>query len=276
MLIGARTHDFGNQEELSFGEKLALIKRCGYETIQLAPAKALPEIKDIHSVSPRHIEAIRADLEKAALPVSVLGCYIEPSLSNRQARLRNVETFCQYLRYAKALGTQIVGTETTHFPMPDNQQREAAYRNLKDSVKRMAEVAEKEDVYIGLEPVAEHTMNDPEITRRLLDEVQSQKVRVILDPANLILAEQVDRQEEIIQQAQAFLGEQVVALHVKNFVVKDGEKQMVPLQEGVIDFTTIGAWVKDQKLDLPLLRENSLRASDQADIALMKRLFTET
>ncbi|MFV0361699.1 MAG: sugar phosphate isomerase/epimerase family protein [Suipraeoptans sp.] len=276
MLIGARTHDFGIGEALKFEEKLELIKNIGYETIQLAPAKALDEIPDIHSIEEKHIDSIKKILYKVGLPVSVLGCYIEPSINDKDLRLRNVDTFCKNIKYAKILGAKIVGTETTHFPMSDLDNREKAYENLKDSVQRMAEVAEKEDIFIGVEPVAEHTINNSEIMRRLIDEVDSEKLKVILDPANLILPNKINKQRKIFKEAIDQLGDYVVAVHAKNFVIVNGKKQMVSLEEGVIDFADIGNWVKENKSHISILRENSSRVTDKKDIALMKELFIES
>lgn len=275
MKIGARAHDFGIGENLTFEQVIALIKACGYSTIQLAPAKAIAEIADIHSIKMKHIETINKILQNNCMDVSVLGCYIEPSINNREERLRNVATFQQNIRYAKYLGVNVVGTETTHFPMFNEDNRERAYENLKDSVKRMAETAEKEGVFIGVEPVAEHTMNTPEITRRLIDEVGSNKVKVIFDPSNLIAPEAVAEQHEIFKNTYELLGDYIVAVHVKDFVIADGQKKMVPLGSGVVEFPEIFKWLKVHQPDLPLLRENSQRDSDAADIAYIKKNWDE-
>lgn len=271
MRIGARAHDFGVGENLLFRQIVHRIKACGYSTIQLAPAKAIAEITDVHSIEMKHIEIIREILEQGKLDVSVLGCYIEPSINDLKQRLQNVATFQQNIRYAKYLGTDVVGTETTHFPMPDEADREKAFENLKDSVKRMADTAEEEGVLIGVEAVAEHTMNTPTMTRRLIDEVGSDKVKVIFDPSNLILPEMVERQHEVFKEVYELLGEDIVAVHVKNFIVADGAKKMVPLEQGLIDFPEVFKWLKTNRPHLPLLRENSQRDSDEADIAYIKR-----
>lgn len=275
MIIGARAHDFGNEENMSFPQKVDLIKQCGYESIQLAPAKMLNEIPDIHRMTMEHIEKIHDVLCRKSLPVSILGCYIDPALVDDEQRLKNVETFKQNIIFAKKLGTPIVGTETTRFPMPDENDREKAYARLLDSVKRMTETAEKEGIYIGVEPVAEHTMNNPEMTRRLIDDVGSDKVKVIFDAGNLLLPETVERQDDIFDSMYKLLGDRIEIIHLKTFIIKDGEKVGVPLDEGVIDFGKIFKWLNANKPNIPLLREESTRATDVGDIRYIKSLIKQ-
>jgi len=271
MIIGARAHDFGT-ETMKLAEKARLIKECGYESIQLAPAKLLEEIPDIHSITMQNIEKIHEILVEAKLPVSILGCYIEPSVADKEERLRNVETFKQNLIFAKHLDTKIVGTETTRFPSDGETDREKVFMRLVDSVKRMAETAEKEGIYIGVEPVAEHTMNTPEMTRRLIDEVGSDKVKVIFDPGNLLLPETIDKQNEIFKSVYELLGNEIEIVHLKNFIIENGQKKSVELEKGMMDFAKIFTWLNANKPNIPVLREESTRGMDAADLAYIRQL----
>lgn len=275
MIIGARAHDFGMNENMTFVQRAHLIKACGYESIQLAPAKMLEEIPDVHSITMQNIETIQEVLVDAKLPVSILGCYIEPSVEDKEERLRNVETFKQNLVFAKHLDTPIVGTETTNFSMFAEADREKAFARLVDSVKRMAETAEKEGVYIGVEPVAEHTMNTPEMTRRLIDEVGSDKVKVIFDASNLLLPETVSKQDEIFKSVYELLGSEIEIIHLKNFVIEEGRKKSVELEKGVVDFKKIFAWLNIYKPNIPALREESTREMDVADLNYIKQLCAQ-
>lgn len=270
MIIGARAHDFGVDTNMTLLQKAKLIKECGYESIQLAPAKMLDEIPDIHSITMQNIENIHEILEEAHLPVSILGCYIEPALEDKEQRLRQVETFQKNIIFAKHLKTPIVGTETTNCPLLDERYREEAFIRLVDSVKRMAETAEKEDVYIGVEPVAEHTMNTPEMTRRLLDAVGSKKVKVIFDASNLLLPETVEKQDEIFASVYELLGDEIEIIHMKNFIIENGQKKSVELEKGVVDFHKIFSWLKVHKPHISLLREESTREMDVVDLPYIR------
>lgn len=274
MIIGARTHDFGKKEGLTLTETFRQIRQIGYRTIQLAPAKSMPEIADIHSITEAHIEKIRAALKETDMTVAVLGCYIEPSIADKEARMRSVETFKKNLHYAKLLGAPVVGTETTHFPQADCASRQEAYGYLKDSVRRMAETAEREGVYVGVEPVAGQTLNTPELARQLLDEVGSDYVKIILDPANLLSPATVDRQQDIFGRAIELLGADIAAVHIKNFTTQDDRQKMCALADGVVDFGEIFRWLRVHKPDLAVLRENSTRQTDAADIAYIRGLIS--
>ena len=273
MIIGARTHDFGVGEDISFAKRVELIKQCGYQSIQLAPAKALDEIPDIHGITMTHIEKIHETLTKASLPVSILGCYIEPAIDDEEERLRNVETFKNNIVFAKALGTSIVGTETTNLSMLKENNRENAYARLLDSVKRMTETAEKEGVFIGIEPVAEHTVNGPEMMKRLIDDVGSDKIKVIFDGPNMLLPETIKQQDAIFESTYKLLGERMEIVHLKNFVIEGGQKETVALDKGVVDLSKILTWLNKNKPNIPVLREESTRATDASDIQFIKSLI---
>ncbi|MCL2216599.1 MAG: sugar phosphate isomerase/epimerase [Defluviitaleaceae bacterium] len=270
MKIGVRAHDFGRQE---IDALAANIKNAGFECVQLAPAKSIVGINSFADITDALLSPIEQAFSKANLEITVLGCYIEPSLADREKRLENVEIFKNNLTFARQLGISIVGTETTHMDInTSTQEREKVYQLLKDSVLRMAERAEKENVFIGIEPVAEHTLNTPELARRLLDEVNSQKLKIIFDPVNLVLPHTIGDQGKIFAQLLDLLGQEIVAMHIKDIVIENNEKTWRNIGAGVIDYAPVITWLKQNKPDMRLLREGVMMDSYQQDINEMKKL----
>ncbi|MCL2840357.1 MAG: sugar phosphate isomerase/epimerase [Defluviitaleaceae bacterium] len=271
MKIGVRAHDFGRQSAKSLAGN---IKNAGFECTQLAPAKAIEGINSFADITERHLEIIQEVFDKADLEITVLGCYIEPSLIDNEERLKHVEIFRNNIVYAKQLNIPIVGTETTHMDInAPTDYREKVYQLLKDSVLRMVEMAERENVWIGIEPVAEHTLNTPELARRLLDEVGSKQLKIIFDPLNLVLPSTINQQDEIYAKTIALLGEEVVAMHIKDTVIENNEKTWRNIGAGVINYKPIINWLKQSKPNMRLLREGVAMDSYKKDLEVMKQLI---
>lgn len=271
MTIGVRAHDFGSA---SAPVLAATIRENGFAAVQLALHKAIAGIALGETAPPRRLEEIRLAFEMQNVQISVLGCYIEPALPDRTERLRQVALFEQGLRHAKALGGMPVGTETTRFdPAPENApHRETAYQCLKDSVLRMAEAAERVGVDMALEPVADHTLHSVELTQRLLEEVDSRRIRILFDPVNLLLEDTWRRQAEIYRQFLRVLGGRLAAVHLKDIVFENGRKQWRNIGEGLVDYADIFAWLREHAPDIPILREHARPDSCRRDIAAMRRL----
>jgi len=268
MRIGVRAHDFGRFA--SPKEQANAIKSAGFTCVQYAPAKAVEGVEHFDAITPKLLDDIQEGFNHHDVEITVLGCYIEPSLVDKDQRLDNVRIFCDNLSHAKRLGVSIVGTETTGLNIHASEsEREAAYQRLLDSVMRMAEKAEAENVYIGIEPVAEHTLNTPAITRRLLDDVNSDNLKIIFDPVNLVLPHTMADQNKIFEEMFTLLGKEISVMHIKD---ADNQKAWRKIGDGVINYPLIFDWLKTHKPEIRLLREDAKKDSYKEDIAAMIRL----
>jgi sugar phosphate isomerase/epimerase len=270
MILGLRAHDFGRHTPEVLAQK---ISDAGFETAQLALLMAITGVETIADVSDDVLERVGLAFEKYKLQIGVHSCYMEIGYADKQARLAEVDKFLLGLEHGKALGAGLVGTETTHFVPKNEADREPLYQGLKDSVLRMAERAEKLGIDIGVEPVAVHTMNSAETTKRLLEEVGSSRLKVIFDPVNLMTTQvDVDNQSEIISDFFNLLGDDIVALHVKDVVIADSEKIWRNIGKGDIDFAPIFQWFNNKGRNIPALREEVSPDSYSIDLNEMRRL----
>jgi len=270
MKIGVRAHDYGILE----GEALPrTIKSAGFDAVQLALTKSFADIRTFRDVTENHLEQIKEDFVRYNVEINVLGCYVELSLPDKAQRLEQVENFKLGLSHAARLGVKTAGTETTGFdPARSGEEREKAYQALKDSVLRIAEKAEKEGVNIGIETVAVHTLNSAELTCRLLDEVGSNKLKVIFDPVNLMLPDDEDKQEKLFKEFFELVGKEITAVHVKDIVFENNEKIWRNIGEGILRYDLIMPWLAANKPDICLLREEVYPDSAHKDIKAMKNL----
>jgi len=272
MKIGVRAHDFGRFNALD--KQAETIKKAGFDCVQYAPAKAIEGLEHFDAITPEVLHEIKGAFVKHDVEITVLGCYIEPSLPDESDRLNNVRIFKDNLSHAKFLGVPIVGTETTGLSIHATYaERESAYARLKDSVLRMTEKAEAENVLIGIEPVAEHTLNTPVLTRRLLDEIGSDKLRIIFDPVNMVLPHNIHQQDHIFKEMLELLGDKIEVMHIKDTAIENKSKAWRNIGKGVINYKLIFNWLKKNKPNIRLLREDVKMDSYDKDISAMKSLI---
>lgn len=278
--IGVRGHDFGkmNVEVLP-----KYIKDFGFNAAQIAPVKAINGVNNFDDITDEVLENCREQFNKNDVEISVYGCYVEIGMLDKEKRLEQVDKFKRGISHCKRIGATLVGTETTHFPLNvEGEEREIAYQGLKDSVLRMVEEAEKQNVSIGIEPVALHTLNSPELTKRLLDEVNSDKLKVIIDAVNLFTVENIHEQNKIITNCFEYFGDKIEVLHLKDItligeqnrdeisIVNDTFKWEC-IGDGIVDYKHIISFVKDKNVSL--LREGANIESYKTDLQNIKSLL---
>ena len=269
MKLGMRAHDLGRMAPLQLATAL---RSHGFETAQLAIPKAISGVNNVYDVSPALLEEVRKSFEDASVEIGVLGCYCEIGFTDKEARMAEVEKFLCGIDHAKHVNAKLIGTETTNFSPQDGHLREQAYIGLRESVLRICDKAEKLGVNVGIETVAEHTLNSAQLTARLLEEVGSDRLKVIFDPVNLILTRQdIERQSEIFEDFIDTLGEHIAALHIKDITLEDGQKVWQNIGSGEIDYTHIFEWARAKAKTYPVLREEVKPESVQIDIRQMLR-----
>jgi sugar phosphate isomerase/epimerase len=138
------------------------------------------------------------------------------------ARARGAARLRALVRAAPALGTDVVTLCTgTRDPdamwrgHPDNAGPEA-WRDMLDSMAVAAREAEAAGVTLGIEPEPANVVADARAARRLLDELASPAVRVVVDAANLVAGGALEHQREILEDAFALLGDELVLAHAKD------------------------------------------------------------
>jgi len=210
----------------SFEELVKSISDAGFCCTQLALAKAIHDF-DISSAAMTSgmADYMKKVFEQNKVSVSVLGCYKNLANPDKEQQNKIIDSYMHHIRFAKFLECGMVGTETgavnTEYKFTPENHTEKALRLFIENLKRVVEYAEKMGVCIGIEPVYKHIMCNAERTRKVLDEVNSPNLRVILDPINLLNAENEMRHEKIVEEAFDVLGNEIDAIHIKDYVLKE-------------------------------------------------------
>lgn len=268
MKIGMRLHDFPR----STPETLArLARENGFEAGQLAMQKAL-SLDETTLLDDATLKRIRAAFENEHIALPVLGCYIDPIGDDPAACEAAAQKFCAHLKASVKLGAGCVGTETSHF-RKDERERPAAYRALLEFVARACETAEQVGATVAIEPVAVHTLNTPELTRQMLRDIQSPRLSIIFDFANLITPENLHDLEGVLDRSLDCFGDQICAVHVKDGVFDGRDFINARLGTGVMRWERAARALRAAHPQLCLLREGVWPDAPREEAAYMRKLF---
>ena len=116
----------------------------------------------------------------------------------------------------------------------DNGSREA-WRDLAGTMAQALELAEKAGITLAIEPEVSNIVDSAAKARRLLDEMGSESLKIIMDGANLFHAGELPRMTEVLYQAFAALGPDIVLAHAKD-LSRDGEAGHEAAGFGLLDY----------------------------------------
>ena len=108
-----------------------------------------------------------------------------------------------------------------------------------------------------------------------MEDIHSPNVEVILDAVNLIHPDQVspEAQRRVIDQAFAYYGDKISALHVKDFVFEGEEQIFRHVGDGLFCYEPLMRHIKEKKPYIAMLLENSSRDRFQGDAAFLQEIF---
>ncbi len=272
MNIGLRAHDYG---KMPLEELFKKISDDGFHEIQLAIPKAIEGVSSLEEVDEDLLKAIKAAMQKYNISIPVFGCYVELGYLDAMQRQKQVDRFLKGMDFAKYLGARCIGSETTHFSIDSTvEERSIAFEGLVDSVKQIVKKGEEIGLDVAIEPVAVHTLNTPELTKELLERVPSERLKIIFDPVNLLTAKNIAEQEKLWDRAFECFGDKIVALHMKGTRLNEaGELEKANLQDNAAHFKRIIEWLKVNKPEITVLREEIKPEEAKADRDFMNGLI---
>lgn len=117
---------------------------------------------------------------------------------------------------------------------PDNDRPEA-WADLLASLAKVMPVAEANAVTLGVEPEIANVVDSAKKARRLMDEIGSPRLKVIMDGANIFHTGELSRVKEMLDQAFELVGNDIILAHGKD-LDHDGEAGHIPAGKGLLDY----------------------------------------
>jgi sugar phosphate isomerase/epimerase len=176
--------------------------------------------------------AEQATVELAAISGTFNMAHPDPAV--RRDGLMKFETLCEVTaRLRIPVITLCTGTRD---PVnmwkwhPDNDSKKA-WGDMVQSIEAALIAAEKDNLILAFEPESENVANSASRARKLLDELRNPRLRIIIDPANLISSER--NQKEVLDEAFTLLRDEIAIAHAKD---RNNDFKACSAGKGVLDF----------------------------------------
>jgi sugar phosphate isomerase/epimerase len=158
---------------------------------------------------------------------------------------------------------------------PDNARPEA-WRDLLATMHEALETAEEHGLTLAFEPEIGNVVDSAEKGRRLLDEMLSPRLKVVMDAANLFdagdPARRLSRQEEILDEAFGFLGGDLLLAHAKD--VK-GSGEVVAAGKGALDYGLYLKHLSEAGYGGPVVVHGLAEEEVESSLAFLRRKMAE-
>jgi sugar phosphate isomerase/epimerase len=233
----------------------------------------LPSMPD--QLDPAFAAGIRSALAARGISMAaVSGTFnmIHPDRVQQQAGLRRLRTLAAA---SHALGTGMI-TLSTGTCDPDDMWRRhpdndspAAWRDLVAAMGEAVEIAAEHQVTLAFEPEVSNVVDTAAKGRRLLDEVGSPWLKVVMDGANLFHAGELPRQRTILEEAFDLLGSDIVLAHAKD-LSRDGAAGHEAAGNGLLDYDWYLALLRRAGYDGPLILHSLTEAQVESSVAFLQ------
>ncbi len=205
---------------------------------------------------------------------AVNGMYnmIHPDIEKRQDGLKMLDTVasaCDRLGVSTiALCTGSRDPRSMWLPHPDNNSPEA-WNDLLASMEQAVKIAQEYGITLAFEPEVDNVVDSAQNARRLIDEIGSPHLKVVMDCANTFHTGELPRMREILDEAFTLLGEDVVLAHAKD-LDHDGSAGHLAAGTGLLDYDQYLSLLSGLGSEVPLILHGLTEAQVDGCIAFLR------
>jgi len=236
---------------------LDAVRGAGFDCVQYNLACAgLPTLPD--AIDDQICARIREAHQSRQLTMAAIsGTFniIDDDAERRQAnfgRLRVLATAC------RQLGTSVItlctGTRDPHNMWrghPENRSP-GAWQDMFVAMRDAVRIGEQAGVTMAIEPEVNNVVDSARQARRLLDEIDSPFLKVVMDAANLFPSGELARMHDLMDEAFDLLGEDIVVAHAKD-LSRDGDAGHEAAGTGLLDYDHYLRLLRDCGFQGPLV-----------------------
>lgn len=265
MKIGIFAKTFPGTDPLAV---LTAVRDNGYENTQFNLACCgLPSMPD--AVPNDLITAIRTAAKTAGVSLAALsGTYnmAHPDMSVRETGLRQLAVV---IETAAALSIPLVtlctGTRNTQdqWAYDPGNTEPSAWADMAREMSKALLLADKHGIDLGIEPEQANIVTSAADARRLIAEMGSSRLRIVLDPANLFEAATPPEAMAIVAQAVETAAGHIAMAHAKD---RHGDGRFATVGQGIVDFPDFIARLKAIGFDGPIVT-HGLTAEEAPHVA---------
>ena len=261
MKLCIRAHDLGVMGTEGIVSRL---KELGIDGVQLVCYKAYEDIpQKSGAITAEKAAAIGEALRENGVAVPLVGAYFNPVHSDPQKRQQGFDIFADYLRHCKALGCQVVGSETGSYNddswtyNPKNRTEEA-HALVAETFSRLCDIAAEQGSTVAVEGASGHVCHDVKTLAKVRRMI-GKETKVIFDLYNYLDQENQRRYLEILEEGLDTFGKDILLFHMKDCCFRDGmPAKQVPYGTGEMDKYAILSRIKAHDPDAVLVLEETV------------------
>ena len=265
-ILLATTYTTGTLES-----RLDEAKAHGFACAQMSMACAgLPEMPDeMPTGLPArfHREAAARGIRMASVQGTFNMCH--PDAEHRRTGLRRLRVLAEaFPQTAIHICTGTRDQRSMWRPHPENDSPQA-WRDMAACIREGVDIARQTRCVLAFEPEVNNIVNSARKARQLLDEIGSPHLKVTMDAANLFPAGTLPRMKEILEEAFALVGKDIVLAHAKD-LDHDGDAGHKAAGEGVLDYDLYLRLLRSHRFKGPLLLHGLSRAQVPGCLAFLR------
>lgn len=257
MKICIRAHDLGVKGTQAVLDR---IETLGIDGVQMVCYKAYDDIPYAPGgITPEKAAQIGAAFRDRGAIIPLVGAYFNPVHSDRAKAERCFQTFADYLRNCRAMGCDVVGSETGSFNddkwtyHPRNRTEEAL-QSVVGTFSALCDIASDCESHVAMEGAAGHVCWNVDTLARARRMI-GRPTRVIFDLYNYLDESNQGQYLSILDRGLDVFGGEILLFHMKDCVFQNGGKPtQVPFGTGEMDLRAVLGRIKayDQNAVLTL------------------------
>lgn len=251
---------------------LAAVRAAGFTTTQYNMAcSGLPAMPEV--IQAEEARAVADAAQASGVQVIALSGTYNMIHPDPAVRLAGHARLAVLAAAASGMGTRLL-TLCTGSRDPEDQWRAHpgndapdAWRDLLEAMATAIAIADRHDVDLGIEPELANVVSSAAKARRLIDELGSPRLKIVLDPANLFEVASLAEQHRIVAGGIDLLSDRIVMGHAKD---RTAAGEFTTAGQGVLDYPHYLACLRRAGFAGPLVA-HGLAAAEAAPVAAFLR-----
>jgi sugar phosphate isomerase/epimerase len=156
---------------------------------------------------------------------------------------------------------------------PENTTSQA-WSDLLSSMEAALQIAEEEQVTLAFEPERANVVSTARKGHQLLAALQSSRLKVVMDPANLIIPGDKQQMSQMLDESFDLLGEHIVIAHAKD---RGADDTFQAAGGGILDYDHYLRLLRATSFDGPLILHGLTEGQVDAALQFLRgKLLTST
>jgi sugar phosphate isomerase/epimerase len=249
--LGVTTRSFPKQTN---AEAAAMMAGAGVKCAELCFSQTDSRYWDYNKcydfpLTPAGVAGIAGTYRAQGIEIPVLGVFANCLAHEEGERRALLAHFGRHMEAAAFSGIPCVATECGFFPGQRGvsaDRYESAFTCLSENLKALCELAEAHNVTVALEPCVLDVVPSAKRTADLIEQIGSPRLKVLLDPANLIANSSEDDMFR-------YLAPHIFYFHGKDRKVNDAYGRLVG--DGCIDWVRFLSLYRERTPGVPFILE---------------------